>query len=106
MRRVLGDIVDELGVLRETIKRLQEKEAELKDLLTLTHYPEIRGMQFAATFSFTSRAYLDNAKVRLLLTPEQLADCTKVTEVFIVRTKRIDPINGVQYDTIGPSNIN
>lgn len=49
MKHLFNDLVDELGVLQETLQRLSIREQELKDLLLLTRYPEIKGIQFKAT---------------------------------------------------------
>lgn len=81
----LALIVDELGTLKAQISALTEREKALKATLFDSGYAEIDGAHYRATVSWTERASLDSEAVRGLLTPEQVEQCTRRTEVKAVR---------------------
>lgn len=81
----LAAIVDELGTLKAAIAELTEKEKELKTLVAASGYAELDGELFRATVSLTERTTLESEKVRALLSPAQIAACSKTTEVTTVR---------------------
>lgn len=81
----LGDLVDRLGKLKAKIANLCEEEKAIKDELILTRLPEIEGTLFRATISTHERTSLDSEMVKMFLTPSQLLQCTKVSEVTTLR---------------------
>ena len=81
----LAAIVDELGELKAAIAELTEKEKELKTIIAASGYAEFDGELFRATVSLTERTTLESEKVRALLSPAQIAACSKTTEVTTVR---------------------
>lgn len=81
----LAAIVDELGTLKAAIAELTEKEKELKTIVAASGYAEFDGDLFRATVSLSERVTLDSEKVRALLSPSQIAACSRVTEVTAVR---------------------
>jgi hypothetical protein len=81
----LGALVDRLGKLKAKISVLCEEEKGIKDELILSRLPEIDGDLFRATISTTERTGLDIEKVKKFLTPAQLLQCTKVSEVTTLR---------------------
>lgn len=81
----LAHIVDELGQLKAAIAELTEKEKELKTIIAASGYAELDGDLFRATVSLSERTTLESDKVRALLSPAQIAACSKVTEVTTVR---------------------
>lgn len=89
MQHVICDLVDELGILRETISRLSDREQQIKDMLIMSRNPEIRGLQFKVTITCSMRSYLNTEKVRSILSEEQISACTMSTESITLRTKRI-----------------
>lgn len=81
----LGALVDQLGKLKAKIAALCEQEKAIKDELVLSRLPNIDGSLFRATISTGERCTLDTELVKTLLTPDQVLQCTKVTEVISVR---------------------
>ena len=77
--------VDELGTLKAAIAELADQERKLKTLIAASGYAEIDGELFRATVSLSERASLDAERVRNLLTDEQIAAVTRVTEITAVR---------------------
>ena len=72
--------VDELGSLKAAIAELTDKERDLKTLIASSGYAELDGDLFRATVSLTERTTLESEKVRALLSPAQIAACSKTTE--------------------------
>lgn len=81
----LSAIVDELGTLKAAIAELTEKEKELKTVLAASGYANIDGELYTAAITWSERTTLESEKVRALLSPAQIAACSKTTEVLSVR---------------------
>jgi hypothetical protein len=69
----LSDLVDELGVLQSDIKRLQQREKALKEILAYQGEGEFTGAFFGASVKTSERTAIDTATIRKLLSPEALA---------------------------------
>ena len=81
----LSRIVDELGALKAQIAAMTERESALKAYISGSGRAEIDGALYRATVSLSERATLDADKVRSILSPSQIEECTKTTEVTSVR---------------------
>lgn len=81
----LGALVDKLGELKAEIADLCKQERNIKEQLIETRLPNIDGDLFRATISTHERASLDSELVKMFLTPAQLLQCTKISEVTTVR---------------------
>ena len=92
----LAAIVDELGTLKAAIAELTEKEKELKTIVAASGYAELDGELFRATVSLSERVTLDSEKVRALLSPSQIAACSRVTEVTSVRVASRKRATGIK----------
>ena len=77
--------VDELGSLKAAIAELTDKERDLKTLIASSGYAEIDGDLFRATVSLSETTRLESEKVRAILSPAQIAACSKTTEITTVR---------------------
>ena len=81
----LASLVDELGALKAAIAELTDKEKELKTIIAASGYAELDGALYRATVSLSERTTLDTEKVRALLSSEQIAAVSRVTETTTVR---------------------
>ena len=79
MTQNLPNLVDKLGGLNAQIATLQAEADAMKDELKASGLPEVLGKRYRASISTASSSRLDPALVRPLLSPEQLAICTKTT---------------------------
>lgn len=79
------EAVDLLGKVKAKISELCKEEASLKAILIDADEPVIEGRLFRATVAHTQRNGLDLERVKLFLTPEQLAACACSSDVTIVR---------------------
>ena len=67
-------IVDQLGALNAQISALSEQAEAIKKILRDSGAGEYRGEVFRADVSERSSSRIDSAKVRKILTDEQLAE--------------------------------
>lgn len=89
MREMFNDVVDELGVLEETLEKLSVRQKELRDLLAFSLYPEIEGMQFRAKIAHGTQSHLDMSKIKLVLEGKTLKECIKTTKVLDIHIERL-----------------
>lgn len=88
----LSAVVDRLGEVKALIATLCDEEKTLKEQLIDTRLPSIDGDLFRATVSTSERITLDSNMVKTFLTPAQIIQCQKTSEVTTVRvTARIKP---------------
>ena len=80
-----SELTDELGQLLAAKNDIAKREREIKDILISHGAAEVDGDLFRATIAETVRETLDAAKVRAILTPAQIARCTKRTPMATVR---------------------
>src|SRR5438874_4745380 len=85
----LAELVDELGVLQSDIKRLQEREKALKEILTIQGEGEFAGAFFKASVKTSERSSLDVAAVRKVLSETVISKLTKVTRITAVSVKAL-----------------
>lgn len=83
--KTLAQKVDELGALKAAIADLVDREKALKAEIAASGYAEIDGALFRATVSLSETTRLESDKVRAILSPAQIAACSKTTEVTTVR---------------------
>lgn len=89
-RNDLAMVVDRLGEVKALIATLCDEEKTLKEQLIDTRLPSIDGDLFRATVSTSERTTLDSQLVKMFLTPSQIQQCQRVSEVTTVRvTSRI-----------------
>lgn len=90
LRNDLGSLVDRLGEVKALIATLCDEEKSIKEQLIDTRLPSIDGDLFRATMSTSERVTLDSQMVKMFLTPSQIQQCQRVSEVTTVRvTARI-----------------
>lgn len=78
--RRLSKSVDELGALNAQISILKRKADAIKATLKASGFEEIYGQSYRAVISTSTKNLLDTEAVRQLLTPFQVAACTKASE--------------------------
>jgi hypothetical protein len=78
--RRLAAQVDTLGALNAQIAELQGQAELIKAELKSTGLDTIEGVIFKCVIAVVEQARLDSSKVKALLTPAQIAACTRVTE--------------------------
>jgi hypothetical protein len=87
--QALGELVDELGLLQSDIKRLQEREKALKEILATQGEGEFAGTFFKAKVKTSERSSLDLAAVRKVLSDAVIAKLTKLTPVTTVSVRAL-----------------
>jgi hypothetical protein len=78
--RKLSKMVDELGNLNAELRILSDRAEAIKGQLKLSGYEEIVGALFRAKIVSSESIQLDNAKVKAVLSPSQIAACSKVVK--------------------------
>jgi hypothetical protein len=78
--RKLAKLVDELGNLNAELRILSDRAEAIKGQLKLSGYEEIVGALFRAKIVSSESNQLDNAKVKALLSPDQIMACSKVVK--------------------------
>lgn len=68
---------DELGALEATLVPLLARQAELKALIKAEGDGSYSGRDYTVTVSTTETTALDSRKVKALLTPAQIAGCSR-----------------------------
>ena len=80
----LGNLVDELGILKAEIAELELREKKIKAILIESGEDLIKGLVYQAAISETERVTLDSTKVRSFLTSVQLIACQRIATVVTV----------------------
>ena len=81
--------VDELAEIRAEMRKLDERERELRSVI-IEGSCGLQGDEFEANVSKTCSTRLDTAAVRKALGDEKLAPYLKPSEVMTVKVKPID----------------
>ena len=81
----LSEVVDQLGRLKAKIADLCAQEEELKRLLILSDESAVDGKMYRASITHVQRSSLNQQKVRLFLTPQQLDACMTYSDSVVVR---------------------
>lgn len=81
----MGQIADKYGEIKARIAELAKHEKALKNAIIEGGVAAVEGKRYRVTLSLSERSTLDSAAVKALLTPAQIASCTKVTDVTTVR---------------------
>jgi hypothetical protein len=87
--QALSELVDELGLLQSDIKRLQEREKALKEILAAQGEGEFAGAFFKANVKTSERSSLDVAAVRKVLSVAVIAKLTKLNPVTTVSVRAL-----------------
>ncbi|MCP4466929.1 MAG: hypothetical protein GY813_09305 [Halieaceae bacterium] len=79
----LSHLADELGVIKAQQAELAKQEKEIKEKLRahLDQGRAVEGDFFRVTLSEIKRSSLDRKRVELMLSPDAVRDCMKVTHV-------------------------
>lgn len=77
--RVMVNKVDKLGDLNAEIARLQAEAEALKGAIKASGLDEIVGKRYRAVVCVRDSVRLDNAAVKDLLSPAEIAKCSKVS---------------------------
>lgn len=80
-------LADRYALVDAEIKALEKVKDALKAEIKATGCETIEGNTFDVVVGLSERSSLDQAKVKALLTPVQIADCTKVSTVETLRVK-------------------
>lgn len=71
--------VDQLGVLNAQIAALSKEADAIKAALKASGNKEVSGRLYRAVISTSTRTTLDSEKVKAILTPQQIIDCSKTS---------------------------
>ena len=85
----LAALADRYALLKSEIEGLERLLSEAKAAIKAAGREEIVGSHAVVTLSLSERNSLDTAAVKKILTPEQIAACTKVTMVETIRVKAV-----------------
>ncbi len=74
--RMMSRRVDKLGALNAEISRLQAEAEAIKGTLRASGLDEVVGKAYRAVIVATDTVRLDSAKVKAILSPAQIAECS------------------------------
>lgn len=89
--------VDELADVREQIKKLQEREWQLRDMI-LRGLCQTVGDEYEADVVMQCRETLDTKEIKRQLGRERLAQFMRTTEVVLVKLSRLG--NGDSHEWV------
>lgn len=80
-------LADRYALIDAEIKALEKAKDAIKAEIKATGRELIEGDKFDVVVGLSERSALDQAKVKALLTPAQIAACTKTTMIETLRVK-------------------
>lgn len=87
--RITKSVIDELGALEGQARVLQQRIAEIKDALKLAPKSLFLGNNYQVEKAVVKTSRLSTPKVKALLSPAQIAQCTQEGERVELRVKTI-----------------
>ena len=91
----LAALADRYALIKAEIDGLERLLAAAKAEIKAAGREEIVGATAIVTLSLSERNSLDTAAVKKILTPEQIAACTKTTLVETIRVKAVAALDVV-----------
>lgn len=87
--RITKAIIDELGALEDKARGLQQRIAEIRDALKVAPASLFKGNTYQVEKAVVETSRLSAPKVKALLSPAQIAQCTQKGSRVELRVKTI-----------------